>query len=570
MENRIGNILLQSNKIKKEELDIAIKEQREKEELFGETLSRLGFATPKDIALALSEQLKIPYIELGEDVNIGQEEVKLIPEHIARKFCILPFKIDGKLITIIMKDPLDIEAIDIIRVLTKLEVRKAVNTEEIILSAIKKYYKEETHIESNLQEIVKLENGKSTEDEENGGVDADELRILANDVPVVRFVNLLLLQAVRDRASDIHFEPSEKEIAVRLRIDGKLRIVTPPPKSLYQAIVTRIKILSNMNIAERRLPQDGRFKFKIGKRSVDIRVSSLPEVFGEKLVLRVLDKSALLVDMKDIGFDNDMLNRFQRSLRKPHGIILLTGPTGSGKTTTLYSALNFLRSPETNIQTVEDPIEYFIEGINQMQVKEYIGLTFANALRSILRQDPDIVMIGEIRDLDTAKIAMRAALTGHLVLSTLHTNDTTSAVSRLKDIGIDPYLIADTVNLIIAQRLVRVICKKCREQVTPPANSLKLAASIYPDAYEWRYYKGKGCQYCYHTGYKGRTGIFEFLEATDSIKETILAKSEHNLLRKKAIELGMMTLLANGFNKIKQEVTTIEEILSVCSYSDAL
>jgi len=565
MGERIGNILLQSGKIDKEQLKSALEEQRRSGRLLGEIIIELGFASSEDIVLALSMQLEIPYVELGEDVKLVKEDVKLIPERLARKFCIIPLKKKNGTLTIAMKDPLDIEAIDLVRMRTKLEVRKAIGTEESILAVINKYYKEEAHIERNLQDIIDLEAEKITEISEKIVDDADQLRILANDAPVVRFVNLLLLQAVRDRASDIHFEPGEGAVTVRLRIDGVLNEVTPPPKSLYQAIITRIKILANMDITERRLPQDGRFNFAISDRIIDVRVSSLPEANGEKFVLRILDRASLIVDMKDVGFDSDMLTRFQNILKRPHGIILLTGPTGSGKTSTLYSALNFLKSPEKNIQTVEDPIEYLLKGINQMQVKSQIDLTFGNALRSILRQDPDIIMIGEMRDLDTASIAVRAALTGHLVLSTLHTNDAPSVFSRLKDVGVEPYLIAATLELVISQRLVRVICDKCKEEIKPSSNNLKAALSIYPDAKKWRFYRGKGCRACGNTGYRGRTGIFEFLEATDAIKEAMLEDAgARTSLRKKAIESGMTTLLANGLTKVKEGITTIEEVLSVC------
>ncbi|MFA4990953.1 MAG: ATPase, T2SS/T4P/T4SS family [Candidatus Omnitrophota bacterium] len=564
--NLIGAILLRSKKIDEKQLSAAVEEKNGNTRvLLGEIITRKGFASPADIAQALSEQLNIPYVELGEDVKLELDEIRLIPEAIARKFCIVPFKKADNVITIVMKDPLDINAVDTVRTLTNLEVQKAVNSEDKIVAAINKYYAEEAHIERNLQDIVELENGKGIEGViEETRVDSDHLRILANDAPVVRFVNLLLLQAVRDGASDIHFEPGEKEVSVRLRVDGKLRNVTPPPKALYPAIVTRIKILSKMNIAERRLPQDGRFKFKVDKSVLDIRVSSLPEACGEKIVMRVLDRSAMLADMNDLGLETETLKSFQRILKEPHGIILLTGPTGSGKTTTLYSALNFIKTPELNIQTVEDPIEYFVEGVNQMQTKSDIDLTFANALRSILRQDPDIIMIGEMRDLETARISMRAALTGHLVLSTLHTNDATSAFNRLKDIGIEPYLVAATVNLVISQRLVRVICDKCKEEVIPPHNSLKAISQFKPDIHKWTHYKGKGCKECSNTGYKGRTGIFEFLEVTDTIKEMISEARAEGALRKKAIQMGMGTLLDSGFRKVKDGVTTIEEVLSVC------
>jgi type II secretory ATPase GspE/PulE/Tfp pilus assembly ATPase PilB-like protein len=373
------------------------------------------------------------------------------------------------------------------------------------------------------------------------------------------------MQAVRDRASDIHFEPGENEVRVRIRIDGVLREITPPPKALYQAIVTRIKILSNMDIAERRLPLDGRFKFSVHDRIIDIRVSSLPQVHGEKLVLRVLDRQSLLVDMKDVGFNDILLKRFQRILQVPHGIILVTGPTGSGKTTTLYGALNYLKDPAWNIQTVEDPVEYLMPGINQMQIKPQIGLDFASALRSILRQDPDIIMIGEIRDLETARIAMRSALTGHLVLSTLHTNDAPSALWRLRDIGIESYLIAATIKLIVSQRLVRQICPHCREVKAPPEEALEFAKSHCPDAASWTYYYGRGCPKCSKTGYRGRSGIFEFLEVTDPIREMILQETGGVTFRNKVIEMGMETLVLSGLGKVKEGTTTLEEVMGVCA-----
>ncbi len=561
----IGSILLKSGKITTDQLDKALEKQRGggSSEPIGELLVKMKYASHKDVALGLSEQLNIPYVEPGIDVKPAQEEIRLIPEAIARRFHVIPLKRENGTITIGMKDPLDVEAIDTIRSLTKLEVARAVSTDEKILELINKFYRDEEYIESNLKDIADIENGKS---EKNGeeSVDGEQLRILANDVPVVRLVNLLLLQAIRDRASDIHFEPAEHDVTVRIRVDGRLMETTPPPKNMYKAVVTRIKILSNMNITERRLPQDGRFKFKVHNRIIDVRVSSLPEAYGEKLVLRILDREAMIADMKDVGLEPEMLKKFQKVLQMPHGIVLLTGPTGSGKTTTLYGALNFLKAPFRNIQTVEDPIEYLIKGINQMQVKSYINLTFANALRSILRQDPNIIMIGEIRDLETAEIAMRASLTGHLVLSTLHTNDSPSALNRLKDIGVEPYLIASTVNLLISQRLVRVICPKCKEGMAPSPNALGIVKSVYPDAVTWKYYRGKGCPHCAGIGYRGRTAIFEFLEMTDALREAFLRGDSGNALRDEAIERGMTTLLADGFNKVRNGITTIEEVLSVC------
>jgi type II secretory ATPase GspE/PulE/Tfp pilus assembly ATPase PilB-like protein len=464
-----------------------------------------------------------------------------------------------------MANPLDLNAVDTVRSITKLEVHKAVGVEEEIRLAIDKAYQQSAYIEENLQDIISLEDGEAVSDETATGVgsEMDQLKDLANDAPVIRFVNLLLMGAIRDRASDIHFEPAEKYVSVRYRVDGVLREVTPPPRNMYAAITTRLKILSDLDIAEHRRPQDGRFKFKVEQRTIDVRVSVLPVAHGEKVVLRILDRGSLLVDMKDVGFDPPMLKEFQRVLQEPNGIILLTGPTGSGKTTTLYSALNFLRSPELNLQTVEDPIEYLIDGVNQTQIRPKIGLDFAQCLRSILRQDPDIIMIGEIRDLETAQIAIRSSLTGHLVLSTLHTNDAPSSFSRLRDIGLEPYLVAATVKLVIAQRLVRKICTRCKAPVRPSPEQIELASVVYPDAKEWTYYAGKGCPDCQHTGFRGRVGVFEFLEANDALREAVAERLGDTALRRKALELGMESLAHNGFHKVKEGITTIEEVLHV-------
>lgn len=567
--HRLGDILLESGKITQDQLERAMHAPEANGRPLGEMLRELGFVDEDDIARALAAQLDIPYHELGDEMRLEKEEVKLIPESVARRFCVIALRREkGSTITLVMKDPLDLHALDTIRSLTSLDVIKGVSTESRIRGVIDRSYTEEAHIERNLREIVDAEVDQVVTGVDDSSVNADQLRLLANDAPVVRFVNLLLLQAVRDRASDIHFEPHEKEVNVRIRVDGSLREVTPPPKALYPGVVTRIKILSNMDIAERRLPLDGRFKFSVHNRIIDVRVSSLPVVHGEKMVLRILDRDSLLVDMKDVGFEPDMLARFHRILREPHGIILLTGPTGSGKTSTLYSALSFLRSPEVNIQTVEDPVEYLIPGINQMAVKPQIGLDFANALRAILRQDPDIVMIGEIRDVETAQIAMRAALTGHLVLSTLHTNDSPSAFWRLRDIGVESYLIAATISLVISQRLVRVICESCRHEVKPSMEELRVARMADPHADQWKFMKGRGCPKCANSGYRGRTGIFEFMEVTDPVRELLLNGGGTVELRKCAIAQGMETLLINGLGKVKRGVTTIDEVLAVAPESD--
>ena len=561
---KLGTILVSSGRITEAQLLEATRIQESSGRLLGEVLRDMGAIDDDDIARALATQLGIPFFELGDDFRLEKEDVRLVPESVARRFCVIPVRDKAtSTVTLVMRDPLDLHAIDTVRSLTSHPVAKAVSTDERIRAVIDRYYAEEAHIERNLRDIADAEVEDMVREAEDGTVNADQLRVLANDAPVVRFVNLLLMQAVRDRASDIHFEPHEKDVVVRLRIDGVLREVTPPPKGLYPGIVTRIKILSNMDIAERRLPLDGRFKFSVHNRVIDIRVSSLPVVHGEKLVLRVLDRAALLVDMKDVGFEGAMLARLREILRIPHGIILLTGPTGSGKTTTLYSALNYLRSPEVNIQTVEDPVEYLLGGINQMAIKPQIGLDFAGALRAILRQDPDIIMIGEMRDQETASIAMRAALTGHLVLSTLHTNDSPSAFWRLRDIGIESYLVAATIKLVISQRLVREICDGCKAPVTLSPELMKAAVQADASAAGWNFFKGGGCVKCGRTGYRGRTGIFEFLEVTDPIRQMILDGIGTVEMRQRAIELGMETLLKNGMDKVRRGLTTVDEVLSV-------
>ena len=568
---RLGAILIKSGKLNVGQLATAIEGQKRYGELLGDACVKLGYVSAEDIARALAQQLNIPYFELGEDFSLEQDEARLIPEQIARKYCLIPLakKGGGVAVTLVMKDPLDMEGVETVRALTNREVHKAVSTGDRIVSVIDRFYREEAHIEQSLQDIVELESA-GMELAASGDADAEQLRVQANDAPVVRFVNLLLMEAVRDRASDIHFEPAEKTVSVRFRVDGLLKDVTPPPRHLYPAIVTRIKILSEMDIAERRLPLDGRFKFNVSGRMIDIRVSSLPEVFGEKLVLRVLDRDSLMVDMRKIGFEAETMARFEKVLAMPNGIVLLTGPTGSGKTTTLYRALNMLKDRTKNIQTVEDPVEYLIEGINQMQIRSRIGLDFASALRSILRQDPDVILIGEVRDLETARIAMRASLTGHLVLSTLHTNDAPSAFSRLTDIGIEPYLTASTIRLVISQRLVRVLCPDCKEQTAVDEDVLRIATAVFPDAREWHYMQAVGCGKCGSLGFHGRTAIVEFLPVSDPVREMVLDGTKEVVLRERVVGLGMEPLLANGLRKVRDGVTTVGEVLGVCPLTETL
>ncbi len=564
MTRTIGAILLDAQRITDAQLSTALHHQTGTSKKLGEILVELGFLTREDVARALATQLNVPFAELGETYTLRPEEVSLLPDAIVRRYCMFATRTgDQKRTTLIMRDPLDLNAIDTARTLTHLEVHKAISTEERIREVIERHYGTSATIQRSLQSIADVET--SSVGARETPVDTDQLASQANEAPVVRFVSLMLMQAVEYRASDIHIEPGEKDIHIRMRVDGVLHEHTPPPRSLHSAIITRIKILASMDIAERRLPLDGRLKFKAQERLIDVRVSSLPEIHGEKIVMRLLDRSALVVDMESIGFEEPLRDQFQRILLKPNGVILLTGPTGSGKTTTLYSALSFLRNPERNIQTVEDPVEYQLPGINQMQVKSGIGLGFAEALRAILRQDPDIIMIGEIRDHDTAEIAMRAALTGHLVLSTLHTNDAPSAITRLRDIGMEPYLVAATVRLVIAQRLVRRICAACREPFPLPPEEQRLLQALDAEAAGWSYQKGSGCAPCAHTGFRGRVAAVEFLEIVDALRETIATGGTETTLRQQAIARGMQPLLRNGLIKARLGLTTPAEVLECCS-----
>ncbi len=560
--DQLSEMMIRGDRVGSKELEKALAIQEETGRVLTDILIEEKLASPEDIARTFSELLNIPYLELDEDFHLEREEYDLIPEAIARRYGLIPLKKeDGVSITIVMKNPLDMDAVDTVRSLTRFEIYKAVSTEARINTIIDKCYKEEAYVESSLQDIIDIEAGENAE--ANMG-NVDQLLIHANDAPVVRYVNLLLMEAMRDGASDIHFEPGEARCSVRLRVDGALRPVTPPPKSLFPAIITRIKILSEMDIAERRLPLDGRFKFKFSERVVDVRVSSMPLVFGEKIVMRILDKENLMLDLADIGFEGKKLKRFKETLAMPNGVVLLTGPTGSGKTTTLYSALNVLKNSTKNVQTVEDPVEYLVEGVNQMPVRPKIGLNFAECLRHILRQDPDAVMIGEIRDKETAEIAMRASLTGHIVLSTLHTNDAISAFSRLRDIGIPDYLAASTIRLVIAQRLVRKICPDCKTEYIPDASEIEWVKSVFPEAKNQTYFHGKGCHQCRNLGLKGRRAIFEFLEVTPNLRELVHNATDDMTLRRQAIAGGMETLAKNGFGHVQQGETTIGEVISVC------
>jgi type IV pilus assembly protein PilB len=542
----------------------------------------------------LSRQYGIPSVNL-DLFNIDPSVLSLIPQEVAQKHSVLPLSRVGATLTLAMVDPTNVFAMDDVKFMTGLNVEPVVVAEGSVQQAIAKYYgtsreielasatvEEVSHLPSKASnngggithaDLVSLDSidfetghGEDVEVvEDNEEIDLTTLSRMSEDAPVVRLVNVLLVDALRRGASDIHVEPYEKELRIRFRIDGVLYDVMHPPLKLRDALISRVKIMSKLDISEKRLPQDGRIKIKVKvdsrSRELDFRVSTLPTLFGEKVVLRLLDKQNLMLDMTKLGFEAESLTKFKRNISKPYGMVLVTGPTGSGKTNTLYSALQSLNTVDTNIMTAEDPVEFNLPGINQVQMKEQIGLNFAAALRSFLRQDPNIVLVGEIRDFETAEIAIKAALTGHLVLSTLHTNDAPSTISRLMNMGIEPFLVATSVNLIQAQRLIRRICKDCKqEHQTPPEALIEVGFSA-DEAKTIKTFKGKGCSTCNNTGYKGRIGLYEVMEITDEIRELILIGASALELRKKAIDDGMITLRESGLYKIRAGVTTPEEVV---------
>lgn len=496
-----------------------------------------------------------------QSYEIDPHVVRLVPREMARRFCVVAVGRDGDTLLLAMEDPLDVVASDTVAANTGYEVKPAAAERDQILSTIDAHYGETIDIEKSIQNIV----GVEVEVGRNSDVDGEQLSIEPNDAPVIRLVNLILLQAIEEGASDIHIEPAEKGISVRLRVDGVLREILPPPKRMQWAITSRIKILSRLNISERRLPQDGSCRVRVMHRVVDIRVSTIPTIYGEKVVMRLLDKTNLKTELEQLGFDSASLAIINDAIKQPHGMILLTGPTGSGKTTTLYSALTKINSPEKNIMTVEDPVEYELAGINQVRARPDIGLDFAAALRSFLRQDPDVILVGEVRDLETASIAIKAAQTGHLVFSTLHTNDATSTVDRLMNMGVESYLICSSLNLVIAQRLVRRICENCKEPYVPDTVLVDRFREILPEVGETTFYHGAGCVECSKTGYKGRMALYELFPMTRDIKDAVLQGVIGSALRDRALADGMTPLIANGMQKVREGLTTLDEVLTVAS-----
>jgi type IV pilus assembly protein PilB len=566
MSQRLGDLLVKEKVITSEQLDKAVRAQKEAgaNARLGSVLVQLGYVTDEEVTNFLSRQYGVPAINL-EYFEIDSSVVKLVPEETAKRYQILPLSRVGASLTIAMVDPTNVFAMDDIKFMTGFNIEPVVASESAILDAIQKAYEE--HIaEENVDDLL-----ASMGDEADVELQADqeeldlgELEKSADEAPIVKLVNIVLTDAVKRGASDIHIEPYEKEYRVRFRIDGVLQHIMSPPMKLKDAITSRIKIMAKMDISEKRLPQDGRIMLKMHvggkKKQLDYRVNCLPTLWGEKVVLRLLDKENLRLDMTKLGFEPESLERFTRAVLKPYGMVLVTGPTGSGKTNTLYSSVSLLNKPDTNILTAEDPVEFQLHGVNQVQMKESIGLNFAAALRAFLRQDPNVILVGEIRDFETAEIAIKAALTGHLVLSTLHTNGAPETISRLMNMGIEPFLVATAVHLICAQRLVRRICGECKEELTLPPQSLLEAGFTPEESRTAKVYKGKGCTVCNGTGYKGRTGLYEVMEVDDEIRELILVGASAVELKKKAIERGMFTLRRSGLIKVMGGFTTLEEV----------
>ena len=563
-----GQWLVSKGFLTNEELTAALKEQSKNGGKLGEVLLRTKSQEPSTITRFLADYLSLEYKKLDEVSKIDMNVARLLPEAIVRRFCLVAVGTDEEKIIVAMADPLDVVAIDTITQRLNREIKVAVSSHDEIVHAIEMIYHGSDVEEQHLRDLVETEIREDSQKIESILADSkpqpdNESEEAATQAPVIRFVDLLLSQAIKSRASDIHIEPQENSMVIRMRIDGVLRDMVPPARKMQSAVVTRIKILSDMDIAEHRLPQDGRFKIKASGRDIDVRVSLIPVIYGEKIVMRILDAGAVNHDIEQLGFEPHLMDEFKSILAQPHGIIIITGPTGSGKSTTLYSALNYLKNPTENITTVEDPVEYRLKGINQIQVKSDIGLDFASCLRAILRQDPDVILIGEIRDKETVEIAIKAALTGHLVLSTFHTNDAPSAISRLIYMGIEPYLLVSSVNLIVAQRLVRKICEHCKEPVNLSEEVLKRLNIAPQKSRESKFYHGKGCPACGWTGYRGRLPVFEFLVIDNDIREKIISGGNEMQIRAIARQKGYGGLLESGVSKILLGLTTAEEVLSV-------
>ncbi|HSV99453.1 MAG TPA: GspE/PulE family protein [Sedimentisphaerales bacterium] len=571
--DQFGELLVSKGMITRDELLEAIGEQQERGGRIGEVFIRRRLIDDLTLSTVLAEHLRMEYVGLDDHSTIDLKVARVLPESIAKRFCLLVLReMDGKLVTA-MADPLDVVAIDTVMLKMQRPIKPVISTPAEIRRAIEAIYHGSDIEERQMRDLVATENDADEEtaanlptrkqvESEIGGEEA------ANQAPVIRFVDLLLRQAVKNRASDIHIEPQSETTDVRIRVDGVLREVVGPPKRMHAAVVARIKVLAQMNIAERRLPQDGRLRIRASGRDIDVRVSTIPTIYGEKVVMRILDTAAVTHDLNRLGIEPEALIELRAMLSRPHGIIIVTGPTGSGKSTTLYAALNHLKSPTVNITTVEDPVEYRLAGINQIQVKPEIGLDFALSLRAILRQDPNIILIGEIRDKETVEIAIKASLTGHLVLSTFHTNDAPSAISRLAYMGIERYLLASTLNLIVAQRLVRKICENCKEPVQPSDEILRRMKLDRDKAGGAPLRRGRGCPICGQTGYHGRFPIFEFLVVDEDLGDRIVAGQSEAQIKAAVRSKGYGSLLDSGIQAALRGLTTAEEVFRVASMGD--
>ncbi len=557
---KLGEILLKEGIITQKQLDEVINIQAKEGGRFGEILLRLGFATEEDVVVALGKQLNLPYVSMGAGLlkpALDQNLDAAIPKEFAVKNAVLPLSRTMDSITCAITDPLDVILIDNLRKLVGCEINPVIATKSEILKAIEEFYGKRDILKAAVKDSYRtVGDFRPAEDFQPEELSIDRLIARAEEAPVVKLVDLIVKQAIDERASDIHIEPFQEKISLRYRIDGILHEIPPPARHLHLPIISRVKILSKLDIAEKRLPQDGGFRVRIEGRDIDLRVSVMPTIYGEKVVLRILDKEGVVLDLDQMGFFPQQLEEFRKAMYSPYGLIFITGPTGSGKSTTLYAVLTEVKTPKKNIVTVEDPCEYHLDGINQVQIKPEIGLTFATALRSFLRQDPDIMMVGEVRDLETAQICVRSALTGHLVLSTLHTNDAPSAVTRLIDIGVEPYLLMPSLLIIVAQRLVRKLCLHCREAYEPTPEERERFG------FTELIYRAKGCEKCNHFGYRGRTCISEVFYVNDAIRKYIVPGVNAEQLKELGRQQGMLTLFDSGIKKVKEGVTSLDEALS--------
>jgi type IV pilus assembly protein PilB len=554
LHRRISDILMESGLIEQHHLDHALMLQKSKNKKLGKILVELGYVTEEQIAEALAQQLSIPFVDCTQ-YRITEDVRSLVPKEIVEKKLVIPLDLQDRTLTLAMADPLDHETIGEITFITSLKIKQVVACETNILGSIERNYGVEDNVWDLLKDMPKFEEVEFKRESPEEEVSIQSLYKSSEAPAIVKLVTMIIVDAVQARSSDIHIEPREKYVLVRYRVDGELRDILRIPKKVQNSVISRIKIISNLDITNRRLPQDGNSYLKLGEKEVDLRISTLPSIYGEKVVIRILNRNTGLIPVTQLGIPEAILNQLIEIFSQPQGMLLVTGPTGGGKTTTLYAWLNQLRSETENIITVENPVEYKFEGITQVSVNEAVGYTFSTALRSILRQDPDIIMIGEVRDLETAEIAIRASLTGHLVLSTLHTNDTISTVTRLVDIGIPSFLVSSSVSGVLAQRLVRRICPKCKVEVDRPTNP------IYKDLpMIGHYYRGKGCPYCYYTGYYGQIGVFEFLRVNTKLRRLIAKSAYEDDLWSAARDAGMKTIFEDAWTKVREGVTTIEEV----------